>query len=322
MSHLLSFDTKTLNINSLVWKPTGSSCYEDAYKSNFMSAVDFLRLSEERKALQHNSMISHDVGASYVQHLWQMVEQHNDKTDSKINRLADTNPICFSWVIHGTKFSSTSLSFEVYAATQALAHAKFVEGLKSMDDTEKKKAFDDSILYLKELLPMLNEMKTKQFIIPHCPVELNMEYVKKTISVVKAFKALSLIHNDKNVKIQGNILNTSMKLFSNSWLRQKVFGELSIQHYFLSRALLYKTLAMNNKKETDTDNSKCLAAINESFYCKDQITKSLCYMSQATMKMLEDNEELIDQKMTLERINYALPCDISEIALPRAVAAE
>ena len=50
MSHLLSFDTKTTNIDSLIWKPTGSSCYEDAYKSNFMSAVDFLRLSEERKA--------------------------------------------------------------------------------------------------------------------------------------------------------------------------------------------------------------------------------------------------------------------------------
>ncbi len=79
---------------------------------------------------------------------------------------------------------------------------------------------------------------------------------------------------------------------------------------------------MNNNKETDADNSKCLTAINESLYCKDQITKSLCYMSQATIKMLEDNDELIDQKMTLESINYALPCDISEIALPRAVATE
>ena len=79
---------------------------------------------------------------------------------------------------------------------------------------------------------------------------------------------------------------------------------------------------MGNKNETEADYSKCLTSINESLYCRDQVTKSLCYMSQATIKMLEDNEELIDQKMTLERINYALPCDISEIPLPRAVATE
>ena len=316
MSHLLSFDTKTLNIDSLIWKPTGSSCYEDSYKSNFMSAVDFLRLSEERKELQH---LQNDVGASYVQNLWQLVEKHNDNTDAKIQRLSDTKPICFTWIIDGNSFFSTSLSFEVYSATQALAHSKFVDGLKSMNDIEKKKAFDDSILYLKELIPMLKDMKTKQFILPYCPVQLNMEYVNNTISVVKAFKALTLIHDENNAKIQGNILNTSMKLFSNSWVRQKVFGELSIQHYFLSRALLYKILALNNKKENESDNAKCLTAINEAMYCKNQITKSLCYMSQATIKMLENNEDLIEQKTTLETINYALPCDISEIELPKAV---
>ena len=28
---------------------------------------------------------------------------------------------------------------------------------------------------------------------------------------------------------------------------------------------------MNNKKETDADNSKCLTAINESLYCKTKL---------------------------------------------------
>lgn len=319
MSHLLVFDKKTINLQSLIWTPSGSSCYEDHYKSNFMSPVDFLKLSEERKELQHQQVKDKKNDGSYVKKLWDMVDIHRDKSDKKITRLVDTKPIHFNWNINGKNFFSTSLSFEVYVATQALAHSRFVEGLESMDDVKKKVAFDDALSYLKELLVISKNWKTKSLVLPHCPVECNVEYINRTISVVKAFKALSLIHNKKNKNIQGSILNTSMNLFSSSWLRQHVFGELSIQHYFLSRSLLYKTLALENNTETDDDNCKCLTAINESMYCNNQVTKSLCYMSQATINMLETNDILMEKKHTLETINYATPCNISEITLPKAV---
>lgn len=317
MSHLLSFDTKTIDLNSLVWKPSGATCFEDHYSSNFMNAVSFLRLSEKRKSLQHSN--NGDI-FDYVSSLYKLMDTHTNKTDNKIKRLENTKPIVFTWNINGTDFYSTSLNFELYCATQVAAHKKFITGLTSMDPREKKTNFKDAIDYLKELPEILKKWETKTFVLPHCPVQCNSEYVKKSLYVIKGFKALCLLHDAKSNNIQGNILNTAMNFFSSSWLRQEVFGALSIQHYFLTRALLYKDIAFkHNDDGSEEYSSKALTAINESLYCSNQITESLCYVLPNTMNAIVNTEDLVEKKNTLETVNYAVACDLSNITLPKAV---
>tara|TARA_B100000902_G_scaffold399724_1_gene472095 strand:+ start:9026 stop:9964 length:939 start_codon:yes stop_codon:yes gene_type:complete len=306
MSHLLSFDKKTLDLKLLIWAPAASTCFEDHYRSQYFKPIDFLKLSEKRKE------ISKDPNAIfiYVNSLYALMDKW-PKLD--VSRLANSPPISFTWKMNGSMYSSTSLKFELYCATQVAAHQSFINGLHALDESAKKGYLKDSVLYLKELHNILGGWKTKDYVIPACPVECNTEYVNKSLCVVNGFKALSLLHDENNEKIRGNVLNTAMNLFSNSWLRQKVFGELSIQHYFLTRSLLYRELGINEESE-----NKALSAINESLYCSDQVTPSLCYVLQKTKNILEDRATMLERKDTLETVNYAVACNLSEISLPKA----
>lgn len=291
---ILNFFKKSESIG-LALKAVGTCNYEDHIEVKGKKAYDLLLLSNQRtKDLR-----------SYTKGLKALLREHR-----KIQRMPDTLPMLFGWSLDGVEYKSTSLFFEYYMASLADALAQVQEGLEA--EGEKNHLFKTAKTQMVHLLGMFDEWKTQTLILPQVPYLATPMFLNSMLCFVNGCLTLGVINKLEDSSVATGYA-TAMNSFAEVWPRH-AYGKIALQHFLVSRALLYDKLASNCE-----DPNEKLACLTEVSNLLGYINYKDSYLKKSIRDKMDDIENSCNDTINdLVNTHYAIAKDINDIAVPRS----
>jgi len=274
--------------------PAGQCNYEDHIEVNGRKAYDLLVLSNDR-----NKNLN-----KYCKQIKTLLRNH-----SEIVRLKDSQPMSFCWCVNGVRYLSTSLFFEYYMSNLSNSLSQIKIALESSEVDNN--LFNDAKDTLIHLRGMFDEWKTQLLIMPATPHVVSNEYIQSLLCFTHGCHTLQISHKLQG-KTRGLGLRAAMDAFGNVWPRNE-HGETAMNHYLISRAMLYHHVYQDEKREP----SEKLTALMETKKCLSLVRYSKCYLNQKIIDNINGIQEEIDSDIdALTNTYYAVATGLENVKIP------
>jgi len=292
MSVLISFSKLLKKADPHLYKvtPIGTCNFEDSITSTNITPYELLNISNNRIKIINN----HDAYfEKYRDNLQTLLKNHKS-----ISYIDKQNPLVFEWDINNKSYKSSSLFFEYYMLNLMDATKQISLAITNQCKNTNQ-IFKNVKNNLVDLLAILPEWKTQEFILPNLPYVVTKDFVKQLIYFSHASQALALAYkgNDCNTIA----LNTSIHYYDKMWMRAPVYGAIAFNHLIISKALL--NYELGKKTNIDEDAEKTYALFKEAKELYNFVSLKNCFVSEK-IKDLNMNDLTDNEIKNLETVYY------------------
>ncbi len=276
--------------------PSGHCNYEDHIEVKGKRAYDLLVLSNNRKKNLNK----------YCKQLKTLLRNHLD-----IVRLDDTTPMSFCWIVNGVRYLSTSLFFEYYMSNLSNSLSLIKLALESSEvDNNLFNEAKDTLIHLRG---MFDEWKTQLLIMPHTPHVVSNNYLQSLLCFTHGCHTLQVSHKLTG-KAKGIGFRTAMDAFGKVWPRNE-HGETALNHYLVSRALLYHQVYEDESREP----SEKLTALLETQKCLSFVRYQKCFLNKKLLDNINNIEKDVQSDInTLTNTYYAVETGLENVKIPES----
>ena len=267
--------------------------FEDSFESDAFSIYQLLNLSSMRQKDELEDRMA------YREELLRLLGSN----------LKGLQPMAFQWEIGETSYESTSMLFELYMTTLALAESLL----------RSQKYYKESAAMFTHAGEILKKWKTSELVFPVCPHVCTKEYLQSMLLVTKSAHLLKELRGGAR---RDMVLSSAMNFACQVPYHLSEWSEVGLNHYLASRALLFFDISQKDKEEMDQGDSanQSYTAAKEALEVCQLIDRSKCHMNESL-----DNElntiltEAPEHMKSMQQVFYAVEDSIDNIQLPASL---